>query len=97
MEISQGKEDQMLWTIAVLLIMFWVLGMLGGYTMGYFIHIPLFFAIIVMLVQIEDDCSDYGSGHRRKRYLKRQWVSRSGKILPKLAILSGEKVSQSTI
>ena len=83
----------MLWTIAVILIILWLLGPVTGYTMGYFIHIPLFFAIVAMLVQIEDDCSDYGSGLTRKRYLKRQLVSRSGKILPKLAILSGEKVS----
>jgi hypothetical protein len=83
----------MLWTIAVVLIIFWVLGLVNGFTMGYFIHIPLFFAIIAMLIQIEDDCSDYGSGHTRKRYLKTQLVSRSRKILPELAILSVEKIS----
>jgi hypothetical protein len=87
----------MLWTIAVSLIILWVLGLVTGYTMGYFIHIPLFFAIIAMLIQVEDDCSDYGSGHTRKRYLERRVVSRSRKILPKLAILSGEKVSQPII
>ena len=80
-----------------ILIIFWFLGLVSGYTMGNFIHIPLFIAIIAMLIQIEDDCSDYGSGHTRKRYLKRQLVSRSRKILPKLAILSGEKVSQPII
>ena len=90
-------EDQMLWTIAVSLIILWVLGLVTGYTVGYFIHIPLFFAIIAMLIQVEDDCSDYGSGHTRKRYLERRVVSRSRKILPKLAILSGEKVSQPII
>jgi hypothetical protein len=62
--------------------------------MGNFIHILLFFAIIAILIQIEDDCNDYGSGHTKKRYLKRQLISRSRKILPKLAMLSGEKVSQ---
>jgi Family of unknown function (DUF5670) len=87
----------MLWTIAVILIVLWMLGLATGYTMGYFIHIPLFLAIIAMLIKIEEDCSDYGSGHARKRYLKRQLVSGSRKILPKLAILSEEKVSQPII
>jgi hypothetical protein len=87
----------MLWSIAVVLIMLWTLGLVSGYTTGNFIHILLVIAITAMLIQIEDDCSDYGSGHTRKRYLKRQFVSRSGKILPQLAILSGEKVSQPII
>jgi hypothetical protein len=87
----------MLWTIAVILTVLWLLGLVTGYTMGYFIHIPLFLAIIAMLIKIEEDCSDYGSGHARKRYLKRQLVSRSRKILPQLAILSEEKVSQPII
>jgi hypothetical protein len=77
-----------LWTIALVLVILWLLGLVSGYTMDDFIHVLLFFAIIAMLIQIEDDCSDYGSGHTRKRYLKRQLVSRSGKILPKITILS---------
>ena len=56
----------MLWTIAVILITLWLLGLVTGYTMGYFIHIPLFFAIIAMLIQIEDDCGDYGPGQTRQ-------------------------------
>jgi hypothetical protein len=87
----------MLWSIAVVLIMLWLLGLVNGYAIGYFIHIPLFFAIIVMLIKIEADCSDYGSGHTRKRYLKRQLVSGSGKILPELALLSAEKILQPII
>jgi hypothetical protein len=87
----------MFWTILVILLILWLLGFVSGYTVDYFIRIPLFFAIIVMLIQIEDDCSNYGSGHTRKRCLERRAVSRSRKILPQLAILSGEKVSQSII
>jgi hypothetical protein len=87
----------MLWTIAVSLIIFWLLGLVSGYTMGNFIHIALFIAIVAMLVQVEDDCSDLGPGRTRVRHSKRMVVSRSGKILPKLAILSGEKVSQRII
>ena len=87
----------MLWTILVILLILWLLGFVSGYTVDYFIHIPLFFAIIAMLIQIEDDCSDYGSGHTKKRYLERRVVSKSRKILPKLAMLSGGKISQLTI
>jgi hypothetical protein len=42
----------MLWTIAVVLIILWLLGLVSGYTMGYFIHILLVIAIIVVLVRI---------------------------------------------
>jgi low affinity Fe/Cu permease len=42
----------MLWTIAVVLIVLWALGLLTGYTMGYFIHILLVIAIIVVLVNL---------------------------------------------
>jgi hypothetical protein len=87
----------MLWTIAVILIILWLLGSVSGYAMGYFIHILLLFAIIAMLIQLEDDCSDYDSGHTKKRYLKRQLISRSRKLLPTLAILSGEKASRTII
>jgi hypothetical protein len=87
----------MLWTVAVILIILWLLGLVSGYTMGYFTHSLLFFAIIAMLIKIEDDCSDYGSGQTRKRYLKRQLLNRSRNILPALTILSGEKVSQPII
>jgi hypothetical protein len=81
----------------VVLVILWLLGFVSGYTVDHFIHIPLFFAIIAMLIQVEEDCSDYGSGHTEKRYLKRQLVSRYRKILPKLAIVSGEKVPKPII
>ena len=87
----------MLWTVAVSLIIFWLLGMLSGYTMGNFIHIALVVAIIAMLVQVEDDCSDFGLGRTRARHSKRRGDSRSGMILPKLDMLSAEKVLQPII
>jgi hypothetical protein len=40
----------MLWTIAVILIILWLLGLLTSYTMGGFIHIALVIAVIVVLV-----------------------------------------------
>jgi hypothetical protein len=91
--MNNQTGGHMLWMIAVVLIILWLLGLLTGYTMGSFIHFTLFFAIIAMLIQIEDDCSDYGSCHTEKRYSKRQLIKRSRKSLPQLAILSGEKGS----
>jgi len=46
------KEDAMLWTICVVLIVLWLLGVVSSYTMGGLIHILLVIAIIVVLVRI---------------------------------------------
>lgn len=40
----------MLWTIAVILIILWLVGLVSSYTMGGFIHILLVIAIIVAIV-----------------------------------------------
>ena len=42
----------MLWTISVVLVILWMLGLVSGYTMGSFIHILLVLAIIVVLVRV---------------------------------------------
>ena len=42
----------MLWTLAFVLIVLWLLGLVSGYTMGNFIHILLVIAIIVVLVRL---------------------------------------------
>jgi hypothetical protein len=42
----------MLWTIASVLVILWLLGLVSGYTMGSFIHILLVVAIIVVLVRV---------------------------------------------
>ena len=42
----------MLWTIAVVLVILWLLGLVSGYTLGNFIHILLVIAIIVVLVRV---------------------------------------------
>ena len=42
----------MLWTIAVILIILWLLGVVSSYTIGGFIHILLALAIIVVLLRI---------------------------------------------
>ena len=46
------KENNMLWTIAVVLLVLWVLGFVSSYTMGGFIHILLVIAIVVVLIRI---------------------------------------------
>ena len=42
----------MLWTIAVVLIVLWAVGLVSAYTMGGFIHLLLVLAIIVVLVRV---------------------------------------------
>ena len=42
----------MLWTIVVVLLVLWVLGLVSSYTLGGFIHFLLLLAIIVVLVRI---------------------------------------------
>jgi Family of unknown function (DUF5670) len=42
----------MLWTIFVILLVLWLLGLMTSYTMGGFIHILLAIAIVVVLVQV---------------------------------------------
>jgi len=45
-------EDIMLWTIFVILMVLWALGLLTGYTMGGVIHALLVIAIIVVVLQV---------------------------------------------
>ncbi len=42
----------MLWTVALILIVLWVLGLVSSYTMGGFIHLLLVVAIITILIQV---------------------------------------------
>jgi hypothetical protein len=42
----------MLWTIAVVLVILWLLGLVSSYTMGGFIHILLVIAIVVILIRV---------------------------------------------
>lgn len=42
----------MLWTIAVILVILWLLGFVSSYTMGGFIHVLLVLAIIVVLIRV---------------------------------------------
>jgi len=42
----------MLWTIFVILLVLWLLGMVSSYTLGGFIHLLLVIALAVMLIRI---------------------------------------------
>ncbi|HEY8924614.1 MAG TPA: lmo0937 family membrane protein [Polyangia bacterium] len=42
----------MLWTVAVVLLLLWALGLVSSYTLGGFIHILLVLAIVAVLVRV---------------------------------------------
>lgn len=46
------EGENMLWTIFVILLVMWLLGLVTSYTLGGFIHILLIIAIAVALIQI---------------------------------------------
>ncbi len=42
----------MLWTICVILLVLWLLGVVTSYTLGGFIHILLFLAVVTLLIRL---------------------------------------------
>ncbi len=42
----------MLWTITVILIILWLLGLVSGYTLGGWVHILLVLAVIVLIFNL---------------------------------------------
>jgi hypothetical protein len=50
--IEQKEDKALLWTIFVVLLVLWLLGMVSSYTMGGFIHILLLLAIVVVLIRV---------------------------------------------
>jgi len=49
---QQKEEKEMLWTIFVILLILWLLGVVSSYTIGGFIHILLVLALVVLLINI---------------------------------------------
>jgi len=49
---KKGQVTEMLWTIFVILLFLWLLGMVSSYTMGGFIHLLLLIALAVILIQV---------------------------------------------
>ena len=49
-----GKEGGrlMLWTIFVILLVLWLLGLVTSYTMGGFIHILLVIAVVILIINL---------------------------------------------
>jgi uncharacterized membrane protein YjdF len=45
-----GEEGQMLFTIAVILLVLWLLGLVSGYTLGNFIYVLLVIALVLFVV-----------------------------------------------
>jgi Family of unknown function (DUF5670) len=46
------KETAMLWTIFVILLVLWLLGVVTSYTLGGFIHILLVLAVVVLIFNL---------------------------------------------
>jgi hypothetical protein len=46
------QEGKMLWTIFVILLVLWLLGMVSSYTLGGFIHVLLVVALVIAIIQL---------------------------------------------
>jgi len=42
----------MLWSIFVILLILWLLGLVSGYTLGGFVHILLVIAVVVLIIRL---------------------------------------------
>ena len=47
-----NRKEPMLWTIFVILLVLWLLGLVSSYTLGGFIHILLVLAIVVLIINL---------------------------------------------
>jgi len=47
-----AQEAKMLWTIFVVLLILWLLGIVSSYTLGGYIHILLVIALVVLLIRL---------------------------------------------
>ncbi len=51
-EGRRNERTVMLWTIAVILVILWLLGVVTSYTIGGFVHILLVLAIVMVLIRV---------------------------------------------
>jgi hypothetical protein len=49
---SEGRVGDMLWTLAMVMVILWLLGMVSSYTMNGLIHILLVVAVIAVLIRL---------------------------------------------
>jgi hypothetical protein len=52
LSITEPEEVAMLWTIFVILLVLWLLGVVTSYTLGGFIHVLLVIAVIMAVMQL---------------------------------------------
>jgi hypothetical protein len=50
--VRENREVGMLWTIFIILLVLWLLGLVSGTTLGGFIHVLLVIAIVVVLIRL---------------------------------------------
>jgi hypothetical protein len=48
----EERSREMLWTIFVILLVLWLIGVVSSYTLGGFIHLLLVLALVVMVIRI---------------------------------------------
>ncbi len=46
------RGETMLWTIAIILVVLWALGLVTSYTLGGFVHLLIVLAVVLFLVRI---------------------------------------------
>ena len=46
------KEEEMLWTLFVILLVLWLFGLVSSYTFGGFVHLLLVLAVIVLIINL---------------------------------------------
>ena len=49
---AQKEKANMLWTILVILLVLWLLGLVSGYTVGGFIHLLLVLALVIFVINL---------------------------------------------
>jgi len=47
-----AREEEMLWTLFVILLVLWLLGLVSSYTFGGFVHLLLVLALIVLVINL---------------------------------------------
>jgi hypothetical protein len=52
LHVDRPEEPLMLWTIFVILLVLWAVGLVSSYTLGGYIHLLLLVAIAVVLIRI---------------------------------------------
>ena len=50
--MAEAQENEMLWTITIILFILWLVGLVSGYTLSGWIHILLVLAVIVLIFNL---------------------------------------------